>query len=90
LPRLGREFPGFKFAYDEPMKTSMPIQNLFTRTRKKVAALCKSVNHLIRSSVRKPSDGDNAEQWIAEFERLSGSGHSDGWRFDRDEIHRRR
>ena len=72
------------------MKTGMPIQSLFTRTRKKVAALCKSINHLIRSSVRKASDGDNAEQWIAEFERLSGSGHSDGWRFDRDEIHRRR
>jgi len=71
------------------MKTSMPIQILFTRTRKKVAVLCKSINHLIGSSVRKPSDGDNAEKWIAEFERLSGSGHSDGWRFDRDENHRR-
>jgi hypothetical protein len=72
------------------MKTSMPIQSLFTRTREKVAALCKRINHLIRISVQKPSDGDSAEQWIAEFERLSGSGHSDGWRFDRDEIHRRR
>jgi hypothetical protein len=72
------------------MKTSMPIQSLFARTRRKVAALCKRINHLIRISVRKPSDGDSAEQWIAEFERLSGSGHSDGWRFDRDELHRRR
>jgi hypothetical protein len=72
------------------MKTSMPIQSLFRYARKKAAALGKSINHLIRSSVPKPSDGDNVEKWIAEFERLSGSGHSDGWRFDRDEIHRRR
>jgi hypothetical protein len=72
------------------MKTSMPIQSLFARVRKKAAALGKSINHLIRSSVRKPNNGGNAEQRIAEFERLSGSGHSDGWRFDRDQIHRRR
>ncbi len=72
------------------MKTSMPIQSLFTRARRKAAALGKSINHLISSSVRKPSDGGNEEQWIAEFERLSGSGHSDGWRFDRNQVHTRR
>jgi hypothetical protein len=67
----------------------MPIPNLFTRSHKKVVALGKGINRLIRSSLRKLSDGD-AEPSIAEFERLSGSGHSDGWRFDRDEIHERR
>jgi hypothetical protein len=67
----------------------MPIPNLCTRSRKKVVALGKGINRLICSSLRKLSDGD-AEPWIAEFERLSGTGHSDGWRFDRDEIHERR
>jgi len=80
----------FKFTYDKPMKTSMPIHILFTRARKKAAALAKSINHLIRSSVRKLSGGNDAEQSIEEFNRLSGSGHSDGWRFDRNQIHQRR
>jgi hypothetical protein len=31
----------------------------------------------------------DAERSIAEFERLSGGGHSRGWRFRRDEIHER-
>jgi hypothetical protein len=67
----------------------MPIPDLFTRSRKKVAALGEGISRLIRIPLRKLSDGD-AEQSIAEFERLSGSGHSDGWRFDRNEIHQRR
>ena len=83
------EFPVFKFTYDKPMNTSMLIDNLFARARKKVAAFGKSINHPIRIPLRKLSGGD-AEQRIAEFERLSGSGHSDGWRFDRNQIHRRR
>ncbi len=61
----------------------------FYAFHKTVAALGKGVDHLIRSSSRKLSDGD-AEQSIAEFERLSGSGHSGGSRFDRDETHQRR
>ena len=81
--------PALKFSYDESMKTSMTTHNLFTRARKKVAALGKSIHHLVRISLRKLG-GSDAEQWIAEFERLSGSGHSNGRRFDRNEIHRRR
>ncbi len=68
----------------------MPIRVFLRASAKKAAALGKSINHLISSSVRKPSDGGNEEQWIAEFERLSGSGHSDGWRFDRNQVHTRR
>ncbi len=67
----------------------MPILNLLMRAIKKVSVLGKAVSHLLRISLRNRSGGD-AEQWVAEFENLSGSGHSDGWRFDRDEIHRRR
>ena len=79
----------FKFTYNKAMRTNMPTQKLFARARKKAAALCKSINHPIRISWRKLSGGD-AEQWIAEFERLSGSGHSNGWRFNRNQIHSRR
>lgn len=57
--------------------------------RKKIAALGKSIYHRLRTSSRK-SGGLDVEQWIEEFERLSGQGHSNGWRFDREQIHRRR
>jgi len=75
--------------YDEPMKTTMPIiNNGFSRLRKRGSALVKALNRLIRN-LRKRAGAD-AEQWIEEFERLSGSGHSGGWRFDRNEVHHRR
>jgi hypothetical protein len=32
---------------------------------------------------------NNPEKWIQEFKLLSGRGHSDGWRFNRDEAHER-
>ncbi|HLM81778.1 MAG TPA: hypothetical protein VK302_14325 [Terriglobales bacterium] len=66
----------------------MPINNGFACVRKKANAIVKAVTRLVGKS-QKPT-GSNAEQWIEEFERLSGSGHSDGWHFDRDEIHQRR
>ena len=79
----------FKFTYDKPMGISMPTQKLFTRVREKATALGGSLKRLIRDSVRKLVGGDDAEQWIEEFNRLSGGGHSDGCRFDRNEIHQR-
>ena len=33
---------------------------------------------------------DYAERSVEEFERLSGQGHSQGWRFNREEIHQRK
>jgi hypothetical protein len=63
----------------------MPNRNLFTSAGRKVADLRKSINYLIRISLRRLRSHD-AEQWIAEFERLSGSGHSDGWSFDRSQT----
>ena len=77
----------FKFAYDESMKISMAI-GVIAHVREKAVALVKVINRLFRTSQGR--SGADAEEWIAEFERLSGSGHSDGWRFDRDEIHQRR
>jgi hypothetical protein len=66
----------------------MHISKGLARARKKASALVQTVTRLIGKSQKRT--GSNAEQWIEEFERLSGSGHSDGWHFDRDEIHQRR
>ena len=62
---------------------------LVTRARKKAEALGKSLNQLIRDYLQTVAGGDDPERSIAEFRRLSGKGHSRGWRFNRDEIHSR-
>jgi hypothetical protein len=51
--------------------------------------LGKSLNQLIRDYLQSLAGGDDPEQSIEEFKRLSGQGHSHGWRFNRDEIHER-
>ena len=63
--------------------------HLVRRARKKAEALGKSLNQLIRDHLQTLAGGDDPERSIAEFKRLSGKGHSRGWRFNRDEIHRR-
>ena len=63
---------------------------LVTRARKKAEALGKSLNQLIRDYLQTVAGGDDPERSIEEFKRLSGRGHSRGWRFNRDEIHSRK
>ena len=64
-------------------------EQLVARARKKADALGKSLNQLIRDYLQKLAGGDDPEQNIKEFKKLSGRGHSRGWRFDRDQIHER-
>jgi hypothetical protein len=64
-------------------------EQVVARARKKADSLGKSLNQLIRDYLQSLAGGDNPEQSIEEFERLSGRGHSRGWRFNRDEIHER-
>jgi hypothetical protein len=64
-------------------------EQLVARARKRAQALGKSLNQMIRDYLVTIAGGDDAERSIAEFRRLSGKGHSRGWRFDRDEIHER-
>ena len=64
-------------------------EQVVARARKKAAALGKSLNQLIRDYLQKLAGGDDPERSIEEFKRLSGRGHSRGWRFNRDEIHER-
>src|SRR5207253_1770898 len=64
-------------------------EQLVARARKKAEALGKSLNQLIRDYLQNVAGGDDPERSIEEFNRLSGRGHSRGWRFNRDEIHER-
>ena len=54
-----------------------------------LVALGKSLNQMIRDYLQTVAGGDDPERSIEEFNRLSGQGHSRGWRFNRDEIHDR-
>ena len=64
-------------------------EQLVARAREKAEALGKSLNQLIRDYLQTVAGGDDPERSIEEFRRLSGQGHSRGWRFNRDEIHAR-
>ena len=55
--------------------------------RKKAEAMGNSLNQLVRDYLQTVAGGDDPERSIKEFKRLSGRGHSRGWRFNRDEIH---
>ena len=64
-------------------------EQLVAQARKKADALGKSLNQLVRDYLQKLAGGDDPERSIDEFKRLSGRGHSHGWRFNRNEIHER-
>jgi hypothetical protein len=64
-------------------------EQVVSRARKKAEALGKSLNQMIRDYLQTVAGGDDPERSIEEFKRLSGKGHSRGWRFNRDEIHER-
>jgi hypothetical protein len=64
-------------------------KQVVARARKRAEALGKSLNQMIRDYLKTLAGGDDADQSIEEFKRLSGQGDSRGWRFDRNEIHDR-
>jgi len=64
-------------------------EQVIERARKKADALGKSLNQLVRDYLQQLAGGDDPERSIEEFKRLSGTGRSHGWRFNRDEIHER-
>jgi hypothetical protein len=72
------------------MNVTLSIEEqLVTRARQKAESLGKSLNQMIRDYLQTVVGADDPERSIEEFKRLSGQGHSHGWRFNRDEIHSR-
>ena len=81
---------GYMHTYTVFMNVTLSIdEQLVARARKKADALGKSLNQLIRDYLQKLAGGDDPERSIEEFRKLSGRGHSRGWRFNRNEIHER-
>jgi Family of unknown function (DUF6364) len=81
---------GYTGTHTAQMNVTLSIdEQTVERARKKAEALGKSLNQIIRDYLQTLAGGDDPERSIAEFKRLSGRGHSRGWRFGRDEIHER-
>jgi len=64
-------------------------ERVVARARKRANALGKSLNQAIREHLQKLAGDDDPERFIEEFTELSGRGNSQGWRFNRDELHQR-
>ncbi len=62
---------------------------LVSRAQEMAEGLGMSLNQLIRHYLEDLTSQSSAEEDIAEIRRLSGRGHSKGWRFNRDEIYER-
>jgi hypothetical protein len=65
-------------------------EQIAERAREKLRAMGKSLNQEIRDHLQHLAGDEDLERDLAEFERLSGLGDSQGWKFNRDEIHERR
>jgi hypothetical protein len=62
---------------------------LASRAHELAKGLGLSLNQLIRHYLEDLTSQPSSEEDIAEFRRLSGLGHSQGWKFNRDEIYER-
>ncbi|MGH8523042.1 MAG: DUF6364 family protein [Gammaproteobacteria bacterium] len=66
-------------------------EKLAEQARLIAKSMGESLNQLVRDHLEQLTRQDQAQEEIAELRRLSaeGQGRSQGWRFDRDELHER-
>lgn len=66
-------------------------ENVVKRARKSAEAMGKSLNQLVREYLQQLAGGTDPVKDVEALRRLTdeGQGRSQGWRFNRDEIHER-
>jgi len=57
--------------------------------RKVAASMGKSLNQIIREDMERLIGKQNRNNDLDEFKSLAGQGRSQGWKFNRDELHER-
>jgi hypothetical protein len=75
------------------MNITLAVEDeIIESARRKAESLGTSVNKLVRDYLEQLAGKSDPAGSAAEFERLSllGTGHSRGWKFNRDEIYERR
>jgi hypothetical protein len=67
-------------------------EQIAERAREKLRAVGKSLNQEIREHLARLAGDDDLEleRDLEMFERLSGLGNSNGWKFNRDELYEER
>lgn len=60
-----------------------------TEARKIATGMGKSLNQLIREDLQRLTQQQQRSKDLNEFKTISGNGNSQGWKFDRDELHER-
>ena len=59
------------------------------KAREVAAAMGKSLNQLIRDDLERLTKTKSRDQDLEELLALGGKGNSNGWKFNRDELHER-
>lgn len=73
------------------MNITLSVEDEVIRAaRRRAEAMGASLNQLVRDYLAQLAREADASADTAEFERLSQSGNSRGWKFDREELHDRR
>ena len=82
---------GYVRTYPVYMNITLSVdEQIAERAREKLRAVGRSLNQEIRDHLQHLAGDDDVERDLEMFERLSGLGDSQGWKFNRDEIHERR
>jgi hypothetical protein len=84
---------GYVRTYTVFMNITLSIdEQIVERAREKLRATGKSVNQEIREHLQHVAGDDDLEleRDLELFERLSGLGNSNGWKFNRDELYEER
>jgi hypothetical protein len=84
---------GYVRTYTVFMNITLSIdEQIIARAREKLRATGKSVNQEIREHLQHVAGDDDLEieRDLELFERLSGLGNSNGWKFNRDELYEER
>lgn len=64
-------------------------EKIVNEARKVAASMGKSLNQIIREDLERLTHKQSRNIDLDEFKRLSAQGDSQGWKFDRDELHER-
>jgi len=64
-------------------------EKIIEEARKVASSMGKSLNELIREDLERLTRKHRRDQDFGEFKSLKGQGNSQGWKFDRDELHER-
>ena len=77
--------------YPVSMNITLSIdEHIAERARERLRVVGKSLNQEIREHLQHIAGDDDIERDIDFLERNSGMGNSNGWKWNRDEIHERR